>query len=386
MNLSRIWLSLPHDMTEEIFSHTVDTHFFADPAYTWTQLRRLSAHQKRVIERRFREYWLPKLTITVYAGSSRRYDYAFAETPTTPESADRDSVMFVLQTQIQTPLIGLNQDLNVAKKHLKKAWHMYDPATYRNITVRLGEGVLSGGCRGGYTLNDTHLPGLKLLKSGNIRFNWKEAISELLREEMHMRTAGKEMFGDACSKWLAGHSEVLQFPPLEVQLGPWRCHVQPARRVAAFKDRVEKSRGTGRPIQLKFRGRSKWLHKQEPDDDDEIFDHRLGFFALCRRQPPDIFEVAEVEESVVPMMEVSQTWVRQQLRGGKVTPDGSGIAKGHEIADLYRKECAWRIWIGESLPLSPKEGPPKELIPDEDERGLELVLGDEKIRWVKYFG
>jgi hypothetical protein len=200
MAFSPIWQSLPDELAEQVFAHHVNAHFFTDPAYTWTQLRQLSAHQKRVVELRFRTYWLPRLSISLYASISHRFEYGLDETAQPANSFDGGSgdgvVVFAMQQQVHSPLAGISQDLGLGRftrKYLRNAWGMYHPATHRNITVRLGEGVLSGGCRGGYILNDTHLPGLELLEGGGIRFDWKGAIDELLREEMYMRKAGQKM-------------------------------------------------------------------------------------------------------------------------------------------------------------------------------------------------
>jgi hypothetical protein len=208
LSMSPIWRALPGDITEHILSLLVSTHFHTDPAYTWTTLRHLSAHQKRVIEHRFARFWLPRLSITLYAGVRHKIEYALDQTstPTPPPSHndaaddgdDKDKVVFAVQRQVHNPLLGVSQDSRpgkLAARYLRRAWEQYDPAVHRNITVRLGEGFLSGGCRGGYILNDTDLPGLEVLAgNGNkIRFCWKGAVDELFREEMFMRRVGEQM-------------------------------------------------------------------------------------------------------------------------------------------------------------------------------------------------
>lgn len=208
MEFSPIWRSLPIELVEQVFMHHVNAHFFTDPAYTWTQLRQLSGHQKRIVERHFRVYWLPRMSITLYASPSHRFEYGLDESVTTQQSATsaasidggRDNgagvVIFAMQQQIHSPLAGISQDLGFGRftrQYLRKVWDMYHPATHRNITVRLGEGVLSGGYRGGYILNDTHLLRLEMLESGKIRFEWKGTVNELLREEMYMRKVGEKM-------------------------------------------------------------------------------------------------------------------------------------------------------------------------------------------------
>ncbi|KAH6635809.1 major facilitator superfamily domain-containing protein [Chaetomium tenue] len=371
MQLSPIWRSLPDDLAEQVFALHVKAHFFTDPAYTWTQLRHLSAHQKRVVERRFQAYWLPKLSISLYASASHRFDYGMGEdtqqaTTATTSVADDGSVVFAMQRQVHNPLAGISQDLGLGRftrKYLRKAWGMYDPAACRNITVRLGEGVLSGGCRGGYILNDTHLPGVELLEGGGIRFDWKGAIDELLREEMYMRKAGEKMFNDACDEWLASNPQDLPG--------------------------TDKERHGSPPLNIQFRVTSKWLHDQEPDGAPINTVRRWLFVACPREQPPDIFEVAEVEESVVPMMQIFQTWLRQQPCAaendlGEVARDD--IVMAHTIIDLYRKEFAWRAWIRYS---KRDEQDDQQLDEDTDDEFMDyeqnwtgpqaLLLGDEKL-------
>jgi hypothetical protein len=196
MELSAIWRRLPGDLTEKILSQLVDIHFRRDPAYTWTKLRHTSAHQKRVIEYRFGRFWLPKLSITLYAGASHKFEYAFDLDSALPNTDADDTTTFAVQLHIHHPIAVVRQESRPGKlthKYLRDAWASYNPATHRNLTVRLGEGYLGGGCRGAYILNDTDLPGLQVLEGGKIRFRWKEAMNELLREEMYMRRVGNRM-------------------------------------------------------------------------------------------------------------------------------------------------------------------------------------------------
>ncbi|KAK4150462.1 hypothetical protein C8A00DRAFT_36927 [Chaetomidium leptoderma] len=348
MALSTIWRELPGDLAEQILSQLVATHFHRDPAYTWACLRHLSAHQKHVIEYRFAQFWLPKLSITLYSGVRHKFEYALDKTPN-PDDSDRAT--FSIERQIHHPLLGLSQDSvpgALTEKCLRDAWDQYDPATFRNITVRLGEGYLSGGCRGGYLVNDTDIPGLQFLPGRKIRFCWKEAMNGLLREELYMRKVGDEMFAEACNRWCAQNLQAPPatagngppVPPLHIQVRFWRCDIQSARRVAVFKHRVAKSKESARAVQLRFAVHSVNLHKQELYLDSVI---RNNWLAL-RTQAPDIFEVASVEESVVPRFDVFQRWLdqgRQEYEG-----DGDGDVRAETILDLYRDEYAWSCRTG----------------------------------------
>lgn len=149
---STIWRSLPIDLTEEIFSRLVDASFQTDPAYAWVVLRQLSRHQKRAIEVRFATFWLPKLSITLYSGARHKFEYSIDDEARLPNPDEKDQVIFSVQRQTHNPLLGISQDSmpgSMGRKHLQEAWDRYDPVNGRNITVRLGEGHLSAGCRGG---------------------------------------------------------------------------------------------------------------------------------------------------------------------------------------------------------------------------------------------
>ena len=126
MSLSPIWRALPGDITEHILSLLVAAHFHTDPAYTWTSLRHLSAHQKRAIEHRFARVWLPRLGITLYAGVRHRVEYALDQTPTPtltptldggilPVDSGGDTAVFAVQRQVHNPLLGVSQDSRPGK-------------------------------------------------------------------------------------------------------------------------------------------------------------------------------------------------------------------------------------------------------------------------------
>lgn len=187
MKLSNIWQALPGDVVELILEHHVDD-YAGDPAYTWAVLRHVSAAQKRLIERRFEVFWLPLLNITLYHGTGNHFDYEFdRDAQATGSGSDgigsgEATFSRVASTSPITP------------GEVMEAWAAYNPASCRSVTVRLGEGYLSGGCKGGYILNDTGLPGLEVLDGGeSIRFRWKEAMDELLREELYIRRVGERL-------------------------------------------------------------------------------------------------------------------------------------------------------------------------------------------------
>lgn len=182
MRLSEIWQALPSELVERILAHHVD-EFADDPAYTWAVLRHLSANQKHRIERHFESFWLPKLSITVYQGSRNQFEYEFDSGPQTAD-ADHKAVLSRIE----------GTSTSATQEDVLAAWAQYNPASSRNVTVRLGEGYLSDGCKGGYIVNDTGLPGLDVLDGGeSICFRWKEAMNELLREELYIRRVGERL-------------------------------------------------------------------------------------------------------------------------------------------------------------------------------------------------
>lgn len=171
---------LPLEITEEILSALVDV-FDDDPAYQWTTLRQLSPHQKHRIERRFRDFWLRHVSLTLYYEStSDNTDFNFDGVSEKPGSPEMASFVFQGWGSIARP------ERNTPEL-LKRYWANYTSGN-RNATIRLGEGVLNGGFAGGYILNDTSLSGLEIDDAGQtVRIRWKEAINELMREEMFLR-------------------------------------------------------------------------------------------------------------------------------------------------------------------------------------------------------
>jgi len=185
MDLSEIWQTLPRELIDKILNHHVDAFSNADPTYAWTVLRQLSHDQKRRIERFFASFWLPKMTLTVYRDSSTFNEYVFERV------IPRDVSLAEEGTAITDEMVQFRTSDDGEKSYGIGRYH---PDTNRNVTVRLGEGVLFGGCIGGYILNDTGLPGLKILDNGKtIQFSWKGAMNELLREEMFMRILGDKL-------------------------------------------------------------------------------------------------------------------------------------------------------------------------------------------------
>ncbi|KAL2020774.1 hypothetical protein VTK56DRAFT_7972 [Thermocarpiscus australiensis] len=146
-------------------------------------------------------------------------------------------------------------------------------------------------------------------------------------------------------------------PSLNVQVQLWVNIVQMARRVAAFKHRVEKSKTmpastAAGPIELRFGTCSMRYHKQKPDPLElkRITEARCCY--ICSRsEAPDIFEVVNAEESVVPRLEVFQRWLDQVCEQGSddeknVDLDGEDDGLSWvTIARLYAEEFGWQCCI-----------------------------------------
>ncbi|KAK4135197.1 hypothetical protein BT67DRAFT_455274 [Trichocladium antarcticum] len=361
MALSDIWQSTPPELVGQILSHHVDAHLDMDPAYVWVRLRQLSSLQKHRIERRFATFWLPKLSITLYVDAHQQFEYSLHETA--PDG----------QATFKPP-----PDTDVSD--LETAWAAYSPPNNSNITVRLGEGYLNGGCNGGYLVNDTNLPLLvhqHETSSGvgeSIRFCWKAAMNELLREEVYMRKVLILQFADACNTWLASAAPPpdggpnTRMPPLKEQVRLWKHCVQMPRRVATRRHRVERMNARRPvPVKLEFRACSMGLHEQEPDAAELAKLKNTTCCSICSRsQAPDIFEVVQCEESAVPQLDVFRRWLAQprdedwddkgpprgiNLAGmgdsesdecaDGVDDDGAALVSWVTIAHLYAEEFGW---------------------------------------------
>ncbi|KAK3322950.1 hypothetical protein B0H66DRAFT_217428 [Apodospora peruviana] len=194
--LSPIWHHLPQEIVETILTHHVDSFIDRDPALAWVQLRQISGYQLRRIERHFRQHWLPKMSITLYspdAGcwSIEYFFHAFDED-------NKKIVIFAAEELALNSWPVFTQGFEPAATILD-VWADFarSPINKRNITVRLGEGVLSGGYHGGYIVNDTDLPGLqhppRAEQGRYVQFDWMRAMNELLREEMFMRNVADKM-------------------------------------------------------------------------------------------------------------------------------------------------------------------------------------------------
>ncbi|KAL2261490.1 hypothetical protein VTK26DRAFT_4065 [Humicola hyalothermophila] len=407
--MSPIWRTLPLELADEILSHLVAAHIATDPAYTWTRLRHVSAAQKRAIERDFAAYWLggkaraqtqtqrkegkgeeeeeeeereqgrccfsvSLFFWTVGPMDYERCDVSWRKGARTPGEEEEggggggggkeEGLGFVDPEGRVTLALTLRDDVPWNLEDVQRAWERYDPVRMRNFTVRLGEGVLNGGCQGGYIVNDTDLPGLEVLEGGRkIRFLWKEAVGLLLQEEMYMRRKGEELFADACKAWIdaAGPAATsgeegdsnTQMPPLDVQVQLWAQCVQMQRRVAAIKHRAEKAKASGngpwKPDDVvRFNYYSQNMHGQEVDPEERDRISQVRCCSICSRtQEPDIFETVLTEESVVPQLDVFRVWLEQN--GGNVKESisdrdagATGMVGWETIAELYAAEFGWR--------------------------------------------
>ena len=204
MELCPVWRKLPNELVDEILTAHVNCYQNDDPAYTWVTLRQLSHTQKRRIEEHFERYWLPKLSISLKTWDGRYHlpecypDYVLDTTAGGKDGYGVGRATFVtdiknmdLDSESDEDSGSDSETTNTRLGELHQAWKDYSPLNNRIITVRLGERpfFLHGANRSGRILNDTDLPGLEILDRDGfqISFLWKEAMNELLREEMFMR-------------------------------------------------------------------------------------------------------------------------------------------------------------------------------------------------------
>lgn len=182
------------ELKEKILE-SVSDEYADNPALQWTYCRHLSAHQKRRLERHFREYWLPKLVITVYGGAHYQADYHFLSVESNERNESRAHYRIVRPTGIHVYKAdgsGREEDL-LELIAPQESWQQYS-FTNRTAHVRLGENCLNDGFLGGYIVNDTGLPGISTSDSGyEIWFDWVGAFDELLREEAMKKRVWKRM-------------------------------------------------------------------------------------------------------------------------------------------------------------------------------------------------
>ncbi|KAK1764219.1 hypothetical protein QBC33DRAFT_201795 [Phialemonium atrogriseum] len=310
---------LPLEITEEILSALVDV-FDDDPAYQWTTLRQLSPHQKHRIERRFRDFWLRHVSLTLYYEStSDNTDFNFDGVSEKPGSPEMASFVFQGWRSIARP------ERNTPEL-LKRYWANYTSRN-RNATIRLGEGVLNGGFAGGYILNDTYLSGLEIDDSGQtVRIRWKEAINELMREEMFLRRITPSLLDNFLQHYLLSDDQSNSQPAsLKLQLRVLAMEVQAARRVEGLLHRLRKEDPSGN-TKPHFGRKSARLHKQPVPHD---YDDSQGDQRYSRRPHPDIFEVCSQEESMIPQLPIFQDW----LDGG---------VEDEVMYDLLGEQFGWR--------------------------------------------
>lgn len=177
--------------------------------------------------------------------------------------------------------------------------------------------------------------------------------------------------------------------------------MQSARRVAARKHRAAKSQTTSLPIKLKFAATSVKLHRQEPDPESLKAMQSWDCCAGCSRtEEPDIFEVAMVEESAVPRLEVFQRWITQQWQPDTTDREVSGgsdqthasdyLAKLDTILSLYRDEFAWTCQHqSDGIPEESEQEPEEQELEatrsrtsrDYARRLLSILNNYQRVRW-----
>lgn len=171
------------ELVEQILTLHVDS-FDEDPAYQWAKLRQISPYQKTRIEKRFYDYWLPELIVTVYVGSHTSFDYTLDVDASTNNYSDRIVPFHYVKQENHRERLDSSVKAQLAGHSLKTP----------TVHLRLGEGVLNNGMAGGYIVNDTEVTGLEIGEDCfKIRFDWRETFTALLREEMLLRKHKQEM-------------------------------------------------------------------------------------------------------------------------------------------------------------------------------------------------
>jgi hypothetical protein len=202
-------IHLPVEILDHIlFNVTID-----EPAFQWTTIRHLSSKYKHIVEKHFQDYWLHWLLITAYHGDhfeacSTQFDYEF-----TALIPGQDVVEFSLNVAKLNETKGRRPPYD-ARRVLPRLWLAYTSgfdlwkmSRKRVAHVRLGVGcpLLNRGFPGGHIVSDIELPGLFhkydwKRKSSSILFDWKAAMSLIMREEVRMEKIRDEMLDRAIAK------------------------------------------------------------------------------------------------------------------------------------------------------------------------------------------
>ncbi|RYO88861.1 hypothetical protein DL763_005824 [Monosporascus cannonballus] len=294
------------ELVDMVLENLVD-EYNSDPVYQWTTLRHISARQKCRIEKHFLEYWVPKLTVTLYSGAWVQIDY---KSDAKASSSDcEDGIV-----HFQAPQDNLSD--HVDQERLTTLWHHYGFEN-RVAHLRLGEGVLNGGVREGHIVNDTELGGVKVGEGGmTISFDWKQTMDALLREEMLMRKFQNEMISQRiqelakANQWPSSPAE--QRVELVKQLV---LDIQMRKRVEVQKHRLDRHDPNGSARLGSLSRESAYLHKQ-PSPPSTPSGARTACCSICSRQSgPSIFEVASQEESVVLALDGWQQLHADELLG-----------------------------------------------------------------------
>jgi hypothetical protein len=193
--MKRVAIHLPAETLDNIlFNVTVD-----EPAFQWTTIRHVSAKYKQIVEKHFQDYWLHWLLITAYHGDHNeacftQFDYEF-----TALIPGQDMVEFSLNLAKLNESKGRRPPYD-ARRVLPRLWLAYttgfdlwEMSRKRVAHVRLGVGcpLLNRGYPGGHIVSDIELPLLFHKydwesKSSSIMFDWKAAMSLIMREEIKM--------------------------------------------------------------------------------------------------------------------------------------------------------------------------------------------------------
>ncbi|KAI1806842.1 hypothetical protein F4811DRAFT_105191 [Daldinia bambusicola] len=314
-----LWQRLPLELIERILDLLVDDYDH-DPAYQWTTLRHMARRQMRRIERHFLQYWVPKLTITLYSGPRCQVDYKLSDDAYANHRHETSRVRF------QTSGAAITNSLN--KREIQTLWSQYSFEN-RVAHLRLGEGILKQGMAGGYIINDTDIVGLQVKNDGlDILFDWRKTLDALFREELMMRKLQDEMALDKKAKLEAEH----RWPPFpRIQrlalVKQLVLDVQMAKRVAVQLHRLKRHDASAEVKLGCLTHESQHLHKQPLAPLPPSPKSRRACCIMCSRQTgPSIFEVVACEESVV------------------LSLDGWEKLDKDELIDLYAEAYGWNCY------------------------------------------
>ena len=297
------------DLSRELIDHIISdliSLYDNDPAYQWTCLRKITRYHKTMIERHFRHFWVPELSLTIRLSTPDDYDVVCFEAPEEDcpdaESSHKELrqdgsgkyVTFVADDYDEDVLFDLYDNVQDWLDEVVKAAHRvrHDTEHAKSIVVRMGDGILNKGFTKGGIVSDVLIPGVAFniqTDPWQLSFDWKALFGLLFGEEMAMRRFADRLL----AKYMPRISVLrLRKTPAAVYT-VLREHYHWKRRemLLAYRKHIESQKllPDGQPFDL-----TPFLPDQaEPPSFPKISDH--DSFVLCLDEQSVVFKIPQWE-------------------------------------------------------------------------------------------